>query len=281
MLPRLILNADDFGLTPGVNRAVEELHQADSLTSATLMACGLAFDDAVRIAHKNPNLGVGCHIVLLDGTPTAPANEVPTLLEPGTNHLRSSLVGFLIALYTGRISTAEIEREATAQIRKLQSVGIHPTHIDTHKHTHIFPRVTSAVLRAAAAYGVTAIRNPIEPAWSARIARNANRRRAEVAALRLFERAFLTQPQIASGEVKTTQGCLGVSATGSLDGATLEHLLKDLPAGTWELVTHPGYLDEALQATRTILKSTREVELNALLAQIPPSPPTKITFAAL
>src|SRR6187402_3067319 len=167
MLPRLILNADDFGLTPGVNRAVEELHQANALTSATLMACGPAFDDAVRIAHENPSLGVGCHIVLLDGTPTAPAHEVPTLLEPGTNHLRSSLVGFMLALYTGRISTAEIEREAIAQIRKLQSVGIQPTHIDTHKHTHIFPRVTSAVLRAAVACGVKAIRNPIEPAWSA------------------------------------------------------------------------------------------------------------------
>jgi chitin disaccharide deacetylase len=281
MVPRLILNADDFGLTLGVNRAVEELHQAGALTSATLMACGPAFDDAVRIAHENPALGVGCHIVLLDGAPTAPAHEVPTLLEPGTGQLRSSLLGFLIGLYTGGISTAEIEREAIAQIRKLQSAGIYPTHIDTHKHTHVFPRVTSAVLRAAAACGVQAIRNPIEPAWSARIARNALRRQAEVAALRLFERAFLAQPEIACGEIKTTQGCLGVSATGSLDAETMAHLLEALPAGTWELVTHPGYVDEALNATRTILKSTREVELNALLAQVPQSKANRITFADL
>src|SRR5271154_4644382 len=82
MPPRLIINADDFGLTPGINRAIAELHQAGALTSTTLMATGPAFDDAVVMARANPTLGVGCHIVLTDGVPVSPPQTVPTLLGP-------------------------------------------------------------------------------------------------------------------------------------------------------------------------------------------------------
>jgi predicted glycoside hydrolase/deacetylase ChbG (UPF0249 family) len=278
-MPNLILNADDFGLTPGINRAIAELHCAGALTSATLMACGPAFEDAVRIARAYPSLGVGCHIVLVDGTPTAPPSEVPTLLEG--EHFHTSLIRFLYKLHTGKIREEEIEREAIAQIRKLQSAGIHPTHVDTHKHTHIFPRVTRPILRAAVACGITAIRNPIEPGWSSRVAHNALRRRVEVAILRNFERTFLRQPQIVSDKVLTTEGCLGISATGSLDAETLAHLLRIMPGGTWELVTHPGYNDADLDIIATRLKSTRAIEYEALKAQIPQNRMTKQTFADL
>ena len=87
MPPRLIINADDFGLTPGINRAIIELHRAGVLTSATLMATGPAFDDAAALARSNPSLGVGCHIVLTDGSPASPPETIPSLLGLSLIHI--------------------------------------------------------------------------------------------------------------------------------------------------------------------------------------------------
>src|ERR1700678_2360716 len=123
MASRLIINADDFGLTPGVNRAIAELHQARVLTSATLMATGPAFDDAVAVAHANHTLGVGCHIVLTDGIPVSHPESIPTLLGPDGKTFRLSLIDFLQALLRGSISEEDITREAAAQIQKLQRAG--------------------------------------------------------------------------------------------------------------------------------------------------------------
>src|SRR6202142_1037144 len=100
MAARLILNADDFGLTRGINRAIAELHEAAALTSATLMANGPAFDAAVTIAHAHPNLGVGCHIVLTDGVPLSPPHTIPTLLGRDNRSFRPSLLSFLLAVLT-------------------------------------------------------------------------------------------------------------------------------------------------------------------------------------
>src|SRR5271168_2982915 len=108
MPPRLIINADDFGLTPGVNRAIAELHQARVLTSATLMATGPAFDDAVAIARANPTLGVGCHIVLTDGVPASDPKSIPTLLGPDGKTFRPSIIYFIQALLRGKISQDDI-----------------------------------------------------------------------------------------------------------------------------------------------------------------------------
>src|SRR3954447_18573752 len=111
MPPKLIINADDFGLTPGINRAVIELHRANVLTSATLMASGPAFDDAVGLAQSHPALGVGCHIVLTDGAPVSPLESIPTLLGPDGQSFRPSLLDFVRALLRGQINEKEIERE--------------------------------------------------------------------------------------------------------------------------------------------------------------------------
>src|ERR1700676_991583 len=98
MPPRLILNADDFGLTHGINRAIGELHSAGVLTSATLMANGPAFDNAVEAAHSHPALGVGCHIVLTDGAPVSPPNSIRSLLGSDGKNFRTSLIDFVQAL---------------------------------------------------------------------------------------------------------------------------------------------------------------------------------------
>jgi predicted glycoside hydrolase/deacetylase ChbG (UPF0249 family) len=269
---RLIINADDFGLTEGVNRAVLELNAAEVLPSATLMATGRAFREAVHSAFVQTSLGVGCHVVLVDGRPELHPAELPTLAPEG--RLRSSLTTFMVDLFGGRIASREIEREAIAQIRQLQSAGITVTHLDTHKHTHMFPRVLGPLIRAARACNVPAIRNPFEPDWSLRLTEKAPRtRRLQVRTLRLFREQFLRA--VRAARLRTTDGALGVLATGTFDAAYVLRLLRNMPPGTWELVCHPGYVDGALHRAGTRLVTTRDTERLALLHALE-RPPTDL-----
>ena len=277
---RLILNADDFGLTSGVNRAIVELHRAGVLTSTTLMAKVAATEEAVELAGVTPTLGVGCHVVLVDGDPVLPAQELPSLVDPRTTRFHPKLGAFLQRLFTGRIHSTEIEAEAAAQIAWLQSRGLYLTHIDTHKHTHMFPAVLRPVLRAAKAADIRRIRNPFEPAWSSRATLGAPWiRRTEVNLLRKFEPAF--QRIVEEEGFTTTDGAIGVLATGTLDAATVNSLLRSLPPGTWELVSHPGYNDADLARAHTRLLASRETESQALktIAHFPDL--ELISFAAL
>lgn len=270
MHSRLIINADDFGLTRGINRSIVELHRAGVLTSATLMATGAAFDDAVALAHANPTLGVGCHIVLTDGVPASNPADIPTLLGPDRHNFRPSLVHFVHSLLRGRIREEEIEREVIAQIRKVKQAGITVTHVDTHKHSHLFPRVARPLLRALEAESVTAIRNPFEPEFTQRLAHASLKRRLQINLLNRFLPGFQQQPQISRSIVSTTEGTVGVSATGNLNSNTLAELLVALPAqGTFELVCHPGYNDHDLDRIATRLRTHREIEMQALLSAIP------------
>jgi chitin disaccharide deacetylase len=270
-MKRLIINADDFGLAPGVNRAIVELQQAGALSSATLMATAGYFSAAVHLAFAQPALGVGCHVVLIDGSPCLQAGEVPSLLDPrqaGTASLRPTVGSFLRDLIRGRIREQEIEAEAIAQIRRIQSSGLTVSHIDSHKHIHAFPRVLAPLLRAAQQCGVACVRNPFEALWSVQATRHAGGwRRAQVYAMQSQRRAFLRL--IAQYDLATADGVVGVLATGSLDAPVLRSLLHAMPDGTWELVCHPGYNDDALARARTRLLVSREVERSALLQVIP------------
>jgi predicted glycoside hydrolase/deacetylase ChbG (UPF0249 family) len=286
MAARLILNADDFGLTLGVNRAIRELHQAGVLTSATLMATGAAFQDAVAIARAHPALGVGCHVLLTDGVPVSRPESIPTLLGDDGKCFRPSLVGFLQALLRGKISEVEIEREALAQVQKLQRAGIQVTHLDSHKHTHLFPQVTRPLLRIAECNSIAAIRNPFEQPWSLSLGHGPRLRRLQVKLLGGLRTRFHAHRQIRTAGVLTTDGTIGVSATGDLTPPTLRQLLATLPDGLWELVCHPGYNDAALAAIPTRLRAQREIELQALLAELPkrlalPNPPRLIHYGNL
>ena len=272
MPARLILNADDFGLTRGVNRAISELHAAGALTSATLMASGPAFDDAISAVRSHPTLGVGCHVVLTDGTPISPPQTIPTLLGPDGKNFRPRLSHFTRDLLLGRIDEADIAREAAAQIQKLQHHGITVTHLDTHKHTHIFPQVARPLLIVAEHMGIPAIRNPFEQPWSLALGCSPVLRRIQLRVIHHLRPRFLALPQIQSGRILTTNGTLGISATGDLNTTTLAAILKAMPDGLWELVCHPGYNDSDLDDIITRLRSTREVELSALLDAFANSP---------
>lgn len=269
---RLIVNADDFGLTRGVNRAVAELHQRGVITSATLMACGSAAEEAIELALKMPSLSVGCHVMLVDGQPALSArHDIPNIADPITERFRPSMLEFLRAVHGSWPLTArspldrELQAETSAQIARLQTCGLHLTHIDTHKHVHMFPAVLRPVLRAARAAGIRAVRNPFEPAWSRAATAHASLlRRVEVSLLHRLEPAFLRI--VAEEGFATTDGCLGILATGTLDAPTVRSFALNAPPGTWELVTHPGYNDSDLDRLRTRLRTSREVECEALRA---------------
>ena len=280
MQVRLIINADDFGLTPGVNRAIAELHDAGAVTSATLMATGPAFDNAVALALARPTLGVGCHILLVDGTPVSDPATIPTLLGPDHRTFRNSLADFALGVLRGAISQDDIQREALAQIQKLQGAGLKLTHVDTHKHTHLLSRVTRPIIRALEHSGIQAIRNPFEPRWAASLS-DSTRRSLFVRAFGPGRRRFEASPPIASHRILTTRGTVGISATGDLNGSTLTALLKSIPDGTWELVCHPGYNDSDLDAITTRLRTERETELRALLTAFAKSLPPSVNPSGL
>jgi len=277
---RLIVNADDFRLTPGVNRAIRELHQAGVLTSATLMAQAAATGEAIEMARATPALGVGCHVVLVDGEPVLPAKQIPSLIDRKTGCFHATLGAFLRRLLTGQVRPAEIEAEAKAQIELLQSEGLTLTHIDTHKHVHMFAGVLGPVLNASKQSGIRTIRNPFESAWSVRATRGGTWvRRTEVTLLRRLQPAWMKRVRAAG--FATTDGLLGVVATGTLDAATLSSLLRAMPEGTWELVTHPGYCDEELARVRTRLLESRETEREVLLSMREFAAAERISFAGL
>ena len=268
---RLIINADDFGLTAGVNRAIADAHQRGIVTSATLMANSQAFDEAVAIARSatSNNFSVGCHVVLLDGEPLLPATQVPSLLEPknGASCFRESLNGFAVASFRHQLNPEEIEAETAAQITRLQASGIQPSHLDTHKHAHMFPGVLRPLLRGAKSKGVGAVRNPFGQVWPLPIASLLRTRQvwirfAQLNVLRNFAGNF--RREVEAHGLRTTDGSLGVLVTGVLDLKLFTAIVESIPDGTWEFVCHPGYNDADLDNVRTRLRSSRQQELSLL-----------------
>jgi chitin disaccharide deacetylase len=265
-LRRLVINADDFGLTAGVNRAIAEAHARGVLTSTTVMAHSAAFDDASRLHAQNPRLGIGCHIVLVDGAPVVAPHLVPSLLQHGTS-FRRTLTQVGLAVARGRINAAEVEAEAIAQMSALQSAGLRLSHFDTHKHVHVFPSLLKPLLRAARACGIQAVRNPFSPArclpWE-QVLRHPEmwRRFVAVSLFRGFAPDF--RRLVERDGMATTDGALGVVETGMLSLELLHIILANMPEGTWELVCHPGYHDAELSAARTRLRESRAREFDIL-----------------
>jgi predicted glycoside hydrolase/deacetylase ChbG (UPF0249 family) len=198
-------------------------------------------------------------LVLVDGYPVLPAAEIPTLADESTGRFQPTLGAFLRRMLLGRIRASEIEAEAAAQIALLQNRRVALTHIDTHKHVHMFAAVLRPVLRAARAAGIRAVRNPFEPAWSLRATHGAPwLRRLEVSLLRRLEPTF--RRIVAEEGFATTDGAVGVLATGTLDSKAVHCILRGIQPGTWELVTHPGYNDSDLARAHTRLLASRETE---------------------
>jgi len=239
-LKSLIVNADDFGFTRDVNQGIIEAHRNGILTATTLMATGAAFDDAVRLAGENPSLDVGCHLVLV-GSPGF-ADTVPQLIVG----IRKMHVYELLA----------------AQVRKIVDKGIQPTHLDTHKHTHLLPPVLDAVARISEEFKIPWVRRPFDfPMEAGGIGWT---KRAVSSGLGAMRGRF--QRILSSHGCLSTDHFAGFRMTGSYDAAYLEKLIRELPEGSTEFMCHPGRCTEELRSQRTRLKDSREAELRSLTA---------------
>lgn len=266
-MKRLILNADDFGMTRGVNEAIIRAHRDGILTSTTLMATGDAFDDAIAKAKAMPALGVGCHVVLTGGAAVSPREKIPSLVDSG-GRLPESLPAFVAKVTSGAIKIAEIETEIRAQIQKIRAAGIEPSHVDSHKHTHAHPQVMHALGRVAREMKVPCVRKPVEnlgDSWKA--PRGTGRSSAQLAAAAAV-RAISARFHDAAKRygLAAPDYFLGLATTGQLGPGALAQLIGRVREGTTEIMLHPGICDADLRAVGGRLMEQRELELNALLS---------------
>ena len=236
----LIPNADDFGYTRDVNAGIVHAHRQGILTATTLMANGAAFDHAVALARENPGLDVGVHLVLVGG--------------PG---LPPSVASLMAEIARGRIL---IYDELSAQVRKVLAAGLQPSHLDTHKHTHLLPPVLDAVARIASEFQIPWVRRPFD--YPLNVGSVPWRRRMVSRGLG-FARARFHRVLQRHG-CRTTDHFAGFQITGHYGAAELARLIRELPDGVTEFMCHPGFCTEELRAAPTRLKESRQRELDAL-----------------
>jgi len=250
MAKYLAVNADDFGFTRDVNAGIIEGHRHGILTSTTLMANGVEFDDAVRLARENPTLDIGVHFVLVSGH---------SLLDPSRAFPRT--VSELIqAVALRRIRVYD---ELRAQIEKIAATGLPLTHVDTHKHTHLLPPVLDAVARLAEEFDVRWVRRPFDLPLTGSPDDVPWKTRAVSRAFGFVRGHF--HRELRRHHCATTDWFAGFQLTGRCGPQHIVHLLDHLPEGSTELMMHPGFCTAELRAARTRLKESREQELRALL----------------
>jgi hopanoid biosynthesis associated protein HpnK len=262
----LIVNGDDFGLTRGVNDGIVRAYRQGILTSATLMANGAAFDDAVEKSRDNPGLGVGVHLCLVGGRAVAPREQIPALADENGD-LPKNLFALFTRLSGGLIPPRQIEIELRAQIARVLEAGIRPSHLDTHKHTHTHPRVMEALGRVANEFGIRNVRKPFED-LRVSLGNTCSDGLANAGQVVSAVAAGITAPWFhllaRSHGLHSPDHFFGLTLTGNLSSSKLEEVLRELPAGKSELMCHPGVCDEELQNFPTRLKQQRQIELDAL-----------------
>jgi hopanoid biosynthesis associated protein HpnK len=265
-MKRLIVNADDFGVTRGVNQGIIRCFQEGIVRSTTLMANGDAFDDAVELAQANPELGVGVHLVLIGGRALAPREQIGRLAGTG-GALPKTVKSLILKLSTGRIRANEMEAELRAQIERIRAAGVAPTHVDSHKHAHLHPAVMNAIARVADEFGIKRVRMPFED-FSSAVGRSGENGRKTIGRKAFAVGARASYPLfrriVQKNRMRTPEHFFGFATTGQLGRDGLLRIIRRLPDGTSELVCHPGINDVELERTGTRLRAEREVELAAL-----------------
>jgi chitin disaccharide deacetylase len=249
---RLIVNADDFGLSSGVNLGIIEAAESGVVTAASMIVNLPAFDDGVRRAQSSNTLSLGLHLNLTSGRPLTTAPSL-TRRETGEFYPLPTLIA---RASLGLVHAPEIERECTAQIDRMIDFGLPPTHLDSHRHVHAHPALWPMVIKAAASRGISKVRIPREPLWA-----NAGDLGATLKKIGLLLSTRLSRGN-ASGD--GLRHFFGISLQGGRSfSARLFALIPELPAGTSELMTHPGHNDLGL-AEHDDYTWQREEELRVL-----------------
>ena len=237
---KLIFNADDFGRHAATNEAVRLGVRQGCLRSASLMAGEPAFAEAVEIAKGLPKLGIGVHFTLVDGNPVLPPEEIPTLVNV-EGRFQPSHNAFLKHFLTGRIRMEEVQAELAAQLAKIEQAGIRPTHIDSHQHMHALPGVAETAVRLAKEAGIAAVRVP-----DCNYGSLADGVGAFVGRMGLHILASRLRREARKQGLACTEHFAGLVAGGNFDEAEILRVIREMPEGTTEVMTHPGTDDELL-----------------------------------
>lgn len=226
MTHSLIVTADDFGASLAVNEAVEQAHREGILTAASLMVTGDAVDDAIARARRLPGLGVGLHLVLVDGRPALPPERVPALVG-ADGSFRTDMVGTAFAIALSPAARRQLAAEIEAQFALFAATGLPLDHVNAHKHFHLHPMIASALLKVGRRHGVTAMRAPVEQGHRSIEGWWAGRLRA-----RLRKAGIIVPDQV-----------VGLRWSGAFDTGRMRAALDSLPPGLTEIYTHPATAD--------------------------------------
>ncbi|NGZ05149.1 MAG: ChbG/HpnK family deacetylase [Magnetococcales bacterium] len=230
---RLIVNADDLGLSVAVNRGILKAHRQGIVTSATLLANGPAFDDAVQRIREAPELGIGVHLNVLRGAPLTDPERLPHLTRNGRFHLSWSRMGMVWRPGMA----AEIAWEYRAQIERVLAAGIAITHLDGEKHHQQFPPLFRLLRRLLPEYGIRAVRCAPESLTF----RFGLTKMVKVAILNTLVR--INRASLEATGIRSPDHQAGIAMTGKMTVLALETILSNLPAGVTELCCHPGCMD--------------------------------------
>jgi hopanoid biosynthesis associated protein HpnK len=229
-LKRLIVTGDDFGLAAPVNEAIEIAHQEGILSAASLMVAGGAAEDAVRRARRLPGLGVGLHLVLVEGTPVLPAASVAALVDAG-GELPDQLVAAGFRFFFSPAARRQLEAEIRAQFSAFQATGLALDHVNAHNHMHLHPTVLGLILKVGRSFGLRAVRIPREAPHVSRPA---------LSDLALRPWLALLETRLRRAGIQSNDHVFGLCDSGAMDETTVLRRLRELPAGTTEMYFHPA-----------------------------------------
>lgn len=251
----LLVNADDLGLSPAINTGIIRAYLDGIVTSTSIVAAGVAFREAIEMARKNPGLGVGIHLTLVEESAVTPASALPRLAPHGI--LPATYGELMKKVVTGRISFAEIELEFRSQIERCLGAGLNPTHLDSHQHTHTLPLLFPMALRLAQDYNIRGVRIP--RGWPELRHAGADRFLPKCVLSIMAHTDAMIFP---TGECVIADHFAGLFETGNLTEDNLLRILHNLKPGLTELVCHPGYAD--LSGPYERWGGRRELELATL-----------------
>lgn len=231
---RLVVTADDFGAAVEVNEAVEQAHQQGILSAASLMVTGPAVDDAIERARKMPRLGVGLHIVLVEGRPALPPEQLPALVDKH-GQFRSDMVRLGIEIFASRAARQQVAAEIEAQFAAFASTGLALDHVNAHKHFHLHPTIAATILKIGRQYGMKSLRTPIEPQALLHLVDGTPR------SLRIEKLwARLVRRRMRAAGISTNDQVFGLAWSGAMTANRVQAIIDYLPDGLTELYMHPA-----------------------------------------
>jgi chitin disaccharide deacetylase len=236
---KLIVTADDFGLSLPVNEAIERAHRKGVLSAASLMVGAPAMEDAVMRARKLPSLGVGLHLTLLNGRPVLPPDKVPALVGPD-GRFSDDPVRFGVALYASPELRRQANAEIEAQFERFHATGLVMDHINGHRHFHLHPVVLEAIARLAPRFGNPPLRLPLEP-FAASFAASRDRAFGRLASSLFYSlQARRIRRRWVDGGMAANDHVFGLYDSGAMTEERFLRLLDHLPQGVSEIYCHPA-----------------------------------------